>query len=214
MSSSLKILAVSDKVLQTHYSPNVPQLYPSLDLLLGAGDLPYYYLDFLVSALDTHMLYVLGNHDSGRQFTGQGEIKEVRGGRNIHQRVVREKGLIFAGLEGSMRYLPNARQQFSEFEMWREMSALFPQLLINRVSQGRYLDVLLTHSPPLGIHDANDLPHRGFKAFLNFMRIFRPRYLLHGHIHRYQQHKNEITQYHDTTIINVYPKYFFEIPVW
>ncbi len=211
--SSLKILAVSDKVLQSHYSPHVSQLYPRLDLLLGAGDLPYYYLDFLVSALDTNMLYVLGNHDAGRQYTESGEINEVRGGRNIHRRVVREQGLIFAGLEGSMRYRPSARQQYSEAEMWREASALFPRLLLNRVRYGRYLDVLLTHSPPFEIHDATDIPHRGFKSFLHLMRIFRPRYLLHGHIHRYLLHKHEITQYHETTVINIYPNYYFEISV-
>lgn len=211
--SVVKILAVSDKVLQTHYSPHVPQLYPRLDLLLGAGDLPYYYLDFLVSALDTPMLYVLGNHDAGRQYTERGELSEVRGGRNIHRRVVREQGLIFAGLEGSMRYRPGAAQQYNEVEMWWEATSLFTRLLLNRVRHGRYLDVLLTHSPPFGIHDANDLPHRGFKSFLRLMRIFRPRYLLHGHIHRYLLHKHEVTQYHETTVINIYPNYLLDVHV-
>ena len=213
MSKPLKILAVSDKVLQTHYSPNVPKLYPQLDLLLGAGDLPYYYLDFLVSALDTPMLYVLGNHDAGRQYTESGEISEVRGGRNIHRQAVWEQGVLFAGLEGSMRYRPNAKQQYSETEMWREAMSLFPKLLINRIRHGRYLDVLLTHSPPFGLHDAEDLPHQGFKTFNFLMRTFRPRYLLHGHIHRYLLHKHEISQYHDTTVINIYPNYYLELPL-
>lgn len=207
----MKILAVSDKVLPSHYSPNVPQLYPRLDLLLGAGDLPYYYLDFLVSALDTPMLYVLGNHDAGRQYTEKGEISTVRGGRNIHRRVVLEQGIIFAGLEGSMRYRPKAKQQYSEIEMWQEAVTLFPKLLFNRIWRGRFVDVLLTHSPPFGVHDADDLPHRGFNTFNRLCRIFRPRYLLHGHIHRYLLHKHEISQLHATTVINVYPNYYFEI---
>jgi len=58
-----------------------------------------------------------------------------------------------------------------------------PLLFLNRLRYGRYLDVLLTHAPPLGIHNGPDYPHRGFLALLRFMQWFRPRYLIHGHIH-------------------------------
>ena len=209
---TLKFLAVSDKVLDTHYSPNVTNLYPKLDLLIGCGDLPYYYLDFLVSVFETRMLYVLGNHDAGRQFTAErGELTEVRGGVDMHRRSVEAQGLLFAGLEGSMRYRPNRSQQFSEGEMRREITLLLPRLLYNRIRHGRWLDILITHSPPFGIHDEKDLTHRGFKSFLPLMRLCKPRYLLHGHIHRYNHHKHEITQYHSTSIVNVYPKYLLEI---
>ncbi len=209
----LKILAVSDKVLDSHYSANVPNLYPEVDLLIGCGDLPYYYLDFLVSALDRPMLYVLGNHDAGRQFTSnRGELTEVRGGRNIHACAVEEQGLLVAGLEGSMRYKPQRTLQYSELEMRTQAIRLFPRLLFNRIRFGRFLDLFVTHSPPRGIHDKPDLTHTGFEFFLTMLRIFKPRYMLHGHIHRYKIHDNEITQYHNTTIVNVYPKYFFELP--
>jgi Icc-related predicted phosphoesterase len=82
---------------------------------------------------------------------------------------------------------------------------LVPQLLWNRQRYGRAVDILVTHSPPFGIHDRPDLPHTGFKAFLNFMRLFKPRYLLHGHVHLYRTDTETVTEYYDTTVINVYP---------
>jgi len=49
------------------------------------------------------------------------------------------------------------------------------------------------------------VPHTGFNVFLSFMKTFRPRYLLHGHIHLYRNDIPRETQFEDTTIINVYP---------
>lgn len=214
MSDTLNILAVSDKVLDTHYSINVTNIYPSVDLLIGCGDLPYYYLDFLVSALDRPMAYVLGNHDAGRQYSSnRGELTGVRGGEDVHGRSIGMKGVLMAGVQGSMRYKPNRKLQYSEMEMRAEMSKMLPQLMRNRILYGRFLDLFITHSPPFGIHDREDLTHRGFKTFLPFLRAFKPRYMLHGHIHHYGVKKNDVTQYHDTTIVNVYPRYFFQFPL-
>lgn len=208
----MKFLAVSDKVLPSLYDAHVKQRYPDLDLLIGCGDLPFYYLDFLVSALDTRMVYVRGNHDGGPQFqTDYGQISGVRGGEDIHARCVQECGLLFAGLEGSMRYKPNAPCMYTEREMSLQVMRLLPRLLLNRVRYGRMLDILVTHSPPFGIHDADDLPHTGFKIFRTLMRLTRPRYLLHGHIHLYRNNIQRITQFHQTTVINVYPSYLLEL---
>ena len=74
---------------------------------------------------------------------------------------------------------------------------------------GRYLDILITHSPPFGIHDDEDPAHRGFKAFLRFMARFRPRYLLHGHRHVYRPEPCK-TRYLGTEVINVYPSELVE----
>jgi Icc-related predicted phosphoesterase len=70
---------------------------------------------------------------------------------------------------------------------------------------GRFLDVLVAHSPPWGIHDEPDRAHQGFKCFLTFMRWFKPRYLLHGHIHLYRLDVVTKTRYCETDVINVYP---------
>jgi Icc-related predicted phosphoesterase len=62
---------------------------------------------------------------------------------------------------------------------------LAPRRLWNRLFHGRFVDIVLTHAPPEGIHDRPDPCHRGFAPFLWLMRVFRPRFLVHGHVHLY-----------------------------
>jgi Icc-related predicted phosphoesterase len=123
---------------------------------------------------------------------------------SIDGHLYRHRGLLLAGLGGSPRY-SRGRYQYTESEMWQRILALAPHLFANRLRYGRYLDILVTHSPPYGIHDAHDLPHVGFKWFLAFMRWFKPRYLLHGHTHIYRHDSVTQTDYHHTTVLNVYP---------
>jgi len=87
---------------------------------------------------------------------------------------------------------------------------LLPGLMFNRLRYGRYLDILVTHAPPFGIHDGEDFPHRGFKTFLNLMDRFRPRFLLHGHKHVCGADTWR-TRYQDTEVINVHP---FRVIEW
>jgi Icc-related predicted phosphoesterase len=100
--------------------------------------------------------------------------------------------------------------QFSDFEMFLAMLQMIPALVINRIFRGRFLDVLLTHAAPLGIHDRQDLCHKGFKSFLWFMRVFKPRYLIHGHIHLYDMSEVRATKYRDTMVINAYSHYVID----
>ena len=184
----MRILAVSDRVMSNLYNTQVGQAYPDVELIIGCGDLPFYYLDFLVSALDVPLVYVRGNHDTIPQYTIDGRVlRRVPGGVDIHGQIVTLKGMTMAGLEGSMRYRPNAPLMYTESEMRWEISRLLPHLLWRRFRYGRALDLLITHSPPYQIHDRSDRAHRGFKLFHPFMRLFRPRYLLHGHVHIYRR---------------------------
>ncbi|MCP5100787.1 MAG: metallophosphoesterase [Chloroflexi bacterium] len=210
----MKILTVSDKVVEQLYCSDVKQKYPKVDLLIGCGDLPFYYLEFLVSSFDARLFYVRGNHDKGPQYTIEGRVLEkVDGGVDIHCRSVRHEGLILAGLEGSMRYRPHRPFMYTESEMRANIGRLLPRLLRNRVKYGRYLDILVAHSPPSGIHDRPDLPHNGFKVFLSFLEWFKPRYLFHGHIHIYRQDTVRVSQFEETTIMNVYPYQFIDVDV-
>jgi uncharacterized protein len=49
------------------------------------------------------------------------------------------------------------------------------------------IDILITHSPPFGIHDDDTQAHRGLKAMNWLIRIARPRYHFHGHTHFYRR---------------------------
>lgn len=202
----MRILAVSDRVLDQLYCSDVREKYPEIDLIIGCGDLPFYYLEFLVSALDAPLLYVLGNHDGGPQYTVQGKIlTNAQGGVNIHKRIVRHDGLLIGGLEGSMRYQKQSPYMYTEGEMIANVVSMMPQLMWHRFRFGRALDILVTHSPPFAIHDGKDLPHTGFKIFRNLMEWFQPKYLLHGHMHVYRSDVPTVTEYQTTKVINVYP---------
>ncbi len=69
----------------------------------------------------------------------------------------------------------------------------------------------MTHAPPRGIHDADDLPHRGINAFLRFMRWNRPRYMVHGHVHTYDRRTVVETKYKQTCVMNINPVTLLEI---
>lgn len=200
----MKILAVSDLVAKGVYSANICERFGDVDMVLSCGDLPYSYLEYIVTMLNVPCFFVHGNHDRP-EYTANGRTLTKPGGWvNLDGRTVEARGILLAGLEGSIRYKPQAPFQYTESEMIYKVWRLTPALLMNRVRHGRYLDIIIAHSPPFGIHDGEDWPHRGFKAFLGLMARFRPRYLLHGHKHIYGPEPSR-TRYLDTEVINVYP---------
>ena len=127
--------------------------------------------------------------------------------------MVKEKNLLIGGLGGSMWY-NGGKNQFSEFGMLIKIVKMLPSLLFNRLIHGRFIDILLTHAPPFGIHDKKDRCHRGFKVFRHFIRFFKPRYLIHGHIHLYGSCECDKRKdwLHSTEIVNVYNHYVLEFP--
>jgi Icc-related predicted phosphoesterase len=209
----MKILAVSDKVDELLYSPAIKRLFGDVDLVLGCGDLPGYYLEFITTMLSGPLFYVIGNHASAirMRHAQRSEWQYPGGCQNIDGHVVRYKKLLVAGLEGSMRYNNSPYFQYTEQEMARKVLSLAPALAWNRLRYGRYLDILVTHAPPKGIHDKPDRCHTGFKSFITFMDRFRPRYLLHGHVHVYHPHEATESVYKDTIVMNAYGYQVIEI---
>jgi uncharacterized protein len=201
----MKILAVSDRVVESIYSPQICDLYGDVDLVIGCGDLPYYYLEYVVTKMTVPVTYVDGNHHTVQHMSDGRQVRRAEGCISLEDRVMEIEGLLVAGLGGSMRYQPRGDGQYSEAEMQMRIARLVPKLLWNKARYGRYLDILVAHSPPFGIHDAEDLPHTGFKCFLSFMRTFQPRMLLHGHTHLYRRDNISCTQYENTSVVNVYP---------
>ena len=208
----MRILAISDKIVPALYSPALGNAVGSVELILSCGDLPTYYIDYIASTLGVPCYLVHGNHASGAEFEQVNPFEPRRiQYMDIDNRVVVDKELFLAGLEGSIRYNSNPRFQYTQNEMWLKVLQLTPSLLWNRLFHGRALDILVAHSPPAGIHDGPDRPHVGFDSFLWLMRTFKPRYLLHGHKHVYRHEETTVTQYHHTTVINVYPWRIIEL---
>jgi len=222
----VKILAISDEVVDFIYSPQIKEKYADVDLVLGCGDLPFYYLEFIVTMLDVPLYYVPGNHDRREQYLSDGRIiHRAEGCEPLDQRAVRLPAaslasrrradggvataqapkLLLAGLGGSLRYNRDIGHQHSEAEMFSRALGLAPQLAANRLRFGRYLDILVTHAPPRGIHDSSDPAHTGFETFGRIMDIFQPRLLLHGHSHVYRGDTVTSSRYKSTQVVNVYP---------
>jgi Icc-related predicted phosphoesterase len=207
----MKILAVSDEVADGIYSPALKQKFGGVDLVLGCGDLPFFYLEYIVNALDVPVFYVPGNHDQREQYLNDGRtVHQAEGCQPIDGQTAvafdhTPRRLLLAGLGGSLRYNDNDLHQYTQLQMFQRAYGLALRLLINRMRYGRYLDILITHAPPRGIHDRPTQAHTGIDAFLWLMNVFKPRYLLHGHTHRYRQDVPAVTRFRVTDVVNVYP---------
>ena len=215
----MKILCVADTIAPLVYSSHIKERFGDVDMIIGAGDLPMEYLEFIASSLNKPVLFVFGNHNlkklhyfrkgQSSMFENQiesGPIPDSFGSIHIDNTVLRVKGLLVGGLGGSIRY-NNGENQFTEFQMYFKVLRMIPRMLWNRIRYGRFIDILVAHSAPFGINDKDDPCHRGFKVFLWFMETFKTRYLLHGHIHLYDQNAVRETSFAGTKIINVYDYY-------
>lgn len=200
---TLRALCVSDKVIPFIYSPTAKERFGHVDLVLSCGDLPYYYLEYIISTLDLPLYFVRGNHANVLEYTQGGPRSYPLGGTDLDMQVMGIQGMLFAGFEGSIRY-NQGPFQYSDREMHLRAARMAPRLVLNRLIRGRYLDVLVTHSPPLDVNDQPDRPHRGFAALRWFVRWFKPAYLLHGHIHLYHPGTHARTVFARTEIINCY----------
>jgi calcineurin-like phosphoesterase family protein len=187
----VRALVVADEVDEGLWTDAVRGY--SVDLVIGAGDLPYAYLEHLASALDSPCVFVPGNHDpdlSGFTRYGGLSMKDgfptewpgPMGGVNADAGVVDIAGLRVAGLGGSIRYNdgPNQWTQRQQARRARKVVRLAERRFRR---DGRGVDVLLTHSPPLGLGDREDPPHHGFECLHRTVERLKPKWLLHGHIH-------------------------------
>jgi hypothetical protein len=113
--------------------------------------------------------FVHGNHAREVEYHSQRDdhwraVSEPEGAVNLHARTEREQTLLLAGLEGSIRYNDAPRFQYTNTEMLFTIWGMVPRLLTNRIRYGRYLDVLVAHSPG-EFMTSPTVPTRGSKAF-------------------------------------------------
>lgn len=199
----MKILSVSDIEIGLIYSPGIAERFKDVDLVISCGDLSYYYLEYIISVLNIPLYHVLGNHAHSVEIGEEGTREYPWGAIDLHHRCVQYKGLLMAGLQGSVHY-NKGPYQYTQAEMWNLAWSLTPGFFLNRLRFGRYLDVFVSHAPPWKVHDMEDLPHNGFKAFRWLIRVFKPAYHLHGHIHVYRNDTVRDTFVDQTHVINTY----------
>ena len=206
----MKILIVSDVVDPVIYNLTLKERHGDVDCILSCGDLPFDYLDFLVSHLGKPLYYVLGNHDKIIPGKNNFEACALAGENNIDKKIINFKNTLIGGFSGCMNY-NNGHNQFTEKQIQRKIMRTMPQLHYNKLKYKKYIDILITHAPPLGINDADDRCHTGFKAFLTYLDKYRPSYMLHGHVHVYASNLKREFKYNNTIVVNAYGHYILEI---
>jgi Icc-related predicted phosphoesterase len=206
----VKILAVSDEAVERLYSLCSNGHFSGIRLILGCGDLPYPYLENLATLLNIPLFYVPGNHDP--EYHPQKNMTRAEGGTNLDLKLIRQNNLLISGFGGSIRYRPDGVNQYTQTEAYLRAVQLLPRLSWNRIRHGRALDILITHSPPFGIHDDESQSHQGLKAINWLIRMAQPRFHLHGHVHFHRGNlATSDTILGATRIVNVFPYKVLEV---
>ena len=196
----MKILIVSDEESSYYWDYYQKGRLDDIDLILSCGDLKAEYLEFLVTMSHAPLLYVPGNHD--RQY----EKHPPEGCDCIDGKLVNINGLRILGLGGSRQY-NGGPNQYTEKQMSARIFKAKPKL---RKNKG--VDIVLTHAPASGCGDAPDVAHAGFECFCSLMDRYKPKYLIHGHVHkRYGPSIERLHQYGETKVINASGYYILEV---
>ena len=196
----MKILCISDRVESMLYGPNLNSYARGVEAVISCGDLPFDYLEYIVTFLGVPVYYVLGNHDPGpkapstlvaarRSTVGSWRWKAVV--------------LVLAGLSGSALY-SGGPNQYTQRHMRRRARALSVRIRCRGLAGRPRPGIFATHSPPFGLGDQEDVAHVGFESFVNLIDRHQPPLWLHGHIHLYGPDQERVRQKEETKIVNVY----------
>ncbi len=198
----MNILVLADREAKSLYDYYDPERLRGIDLIISCGDLPAVYLEFFATLCHAPVLYIKGNHD-GRLIDSPPE-----GCVDIEDRIYDFNGIRILGLGGSMRYSYDKPNQYTE----KEMSARIRRLRF-QLWKKKGFDILVTHAPAYHLNDMPDLPHRGFRCFLELLDKYRPKLYIHGHVHAtYGSGFRRKDLYGETVVINAYEYYVVEYP--
>ena len=150
--------------------------------------------------LSIPILYVRGNHDDSYKQNPPG------GCICIEDQIYVYEGVRIMGLGGCQRY-KNGINQYTEKEMAKRVKKMRWKLL-----RHKGFDILVTHAPALGLHDDEDLCHKGFDIFNKLVEKYHPKFFVHGHVHlNYGTKFPREDVIGETRVVNAYEKYIIEI---
>jgi Icc-related predicted phosphoesterase len=201
----LRILCISDHVEQMLYGPSLNSYANGVEAVISCGDLPFEYLEYVLTFLGAPLYYVLGNHDPAA------DGPERPGGCTpLDGRVVDAGGVVLAGLSGSRLY-SGGPNQYTERQMRLRALALSARILGRGLIGRPVPQVFVSHAPPFGLGDREDPAHVGFESFVGLMDRHEPSLWLHGHVHLYGPEVHRVTHRGGTKIINVFGHRILEV---
>jgi 3',5'-cyclic AMP phosphodiesterase CpdA len=195
---NVKILCISDRVEPMLHGPSLTAYAKGVEAVISCGDLPFDYLEYVITLLGAPVYYVLGNHDPAPEGSEHPE-----GCTPLDGRVVDAGGLVLAGLSGSRLY-SGGPNQYTERQMRRRVRALSMRIRCRGLAARTKPRVFVSHAPPSGLGDREDPAHVGFESFLKLMDRHKPSLWLHGHVHLYGSEVQRVTHRGGTKVINVY----------
>ena len=205
----MKILCISDRVEPMLHGPSLTSYARGVEAVISCGDLPFEYLEYIVTFLGAPLYYVLGNHDPGPDSPEYPE-----GCTPLDRRIVEVRGeggeVVLAGLSGSRLY-SGGPNQYTERQMDRRATALSARIVWRKLTGRPVPRVFVTHSPPFGLGDAEDPAHVGFESFLDLIDRHEPSLWLHGHLHLYGPKEQRVVSRGDTKVVNVYGHRIIEV---
>lgn len=153
----------------------------TFDVILLLGDIDIIYLKSILENFKGKPIHgVLGNHD----FIGDLEYYNIS---DLNGKYVNLGEISIVGVEGCLKYNNSKSPMHPQDEISLLCSKLPPA------------DIIMSHNSPKGIHDKSDLPHEGYIGLLEYIKIHKPKYCLHGH-----QHVDEAINYLQTKILGIY----------
>lgn len=156
----------------------------NVKLIITLGDLTREDIIQLEQITAIPKIGVYGNHDSGNYMPDLGIW-------DMHLKVWTYNDLSFGGFQGCVRYKNNPDAIMCTQDEARQMLVGFPKV-----------DVFISHCPPRGINDEEEVAHQGFDALRTYLDTEQPKVLLHGHT--YPTEETVVKQHGPTRIEYVY----------
>ena len=186
----MKALVIADRNPDINFAEVIQQ--NGIDIVITLGDLERHDLLGLTLVGGIPKIGVYGNHCSGNYMDEIGIV-------NMHNTTWEYKGLSFGGIQGSVRYKDNPDAIMFTQEEASGLLADFPGV-----------DVFISHCPPRGINDEDELAHQGFEGLRRYIERTPPKVLLHGHT--YPSEDSLVTQHGPTKIEYVYKWRIVDLP--
>lgn len=191
------------------HGPSLNSYARGVEAVVSCGDLPFDYLEYIITFLGVPVYYVLGNHDpapDSPEYPGgcislDGRVIEVGRG---------EERVTLAGLSGSPMY-SGGPNQYTGRQMGRRARALSARIRWGRLLGRPAPRGFVTHSPPFGLGDRKDRAHVGFEPFLGLIDRHKPPLWLHGHVHLYGPDQQRVTNRDETKVVNVFGHRILEV---
>ncbi len=123
----MKILTLADQESRSLWDYFEKAKLEGVDLIISCGDLEPEYLSFFATLCPVPVLYVRGNHDSKYRH------RPPEGCICIEDNIFVYKGIRIMGLGGSMQYIPDAENQYTERQMRGRNRKMFLKIWKNRI---------------------------------------------------------------------------------